>query len=232
MKKFKKIILGSSYYSLGMAARTEDCMIIERTQLADPTCGGTLRGFSAPYSEKWEKETKELYAYFEENGAIKNERLNILLSEPLLCAFLKPKILLGADVVDIGEDAVTVISNGGIEPLQASELTDARCKAVKKHLNILCKGDFDAELFADCEFAVDISEAFEPCEKIITFSAFEETDLNLFKMKAIRYLCEKFGEGDARIIQCAYLAHSGPITSSPLDEFDRGLKEAGRAVSK
>lgn len=250
MNFYDTIILGSSYFGIGFAVSSGTCLIAERSQLADPNFFGTLNGFSVEYSDNWENETKELFDFYKVHGCISENKFDPLLSEVLLCSFMRQKSidpLFGTDAFDICKENdhynLTLINNGGHEHISAKRIIDTRPMDEKRNLNILCKGSFEKkDLHESSEFDIEISEAFEKDEKILTFAFKKTENTNTAKAKAIEFLYENFKGKDAKIIEEAYLMYGDtalPVWAeneiigvrvlsfkSAFDAFDAGVKFA------
>ncbi|MBR6602728.1 MAG: hypothetical protein IKK94_01795 [Clostridia bacterium] len=234
MNSSKKIILGSSYYSVGYAFEANNTMIIERTQLCDPVYYGTFRTFKIEYRESWLPETKELFSFFTENGGIKDGYLIPTHSEILLADFIRRKeisMLFGSDIIEHSKKTLSIINNGGINHLEAEKIIDKRTKSCgKKHINVICTGK-PSNIEKNENF--EISTSFFPCENrfVLTFSSSEETETNLLKMLITDHLTKSFKNKDDKILRMAYLPYFDDSLPCPFDEFDKGIKD-GREAKK
>ena len=233
MNSSKKIILGSSYYSVGYAFGAKDTMIIERTQLCDPVYYGTFRTFKIEYRESWLPETKELFTFFTENGGFKDSYLIPTHSEILLADFIRREeipMLFGSDIIELSEKNLSIINNGGIKHLDAEKIIDKRTKSFgKKQINVICTGK---PLGIENNENFEISTSFFPGDNrfVLTFSS-DKTETNLLKMLITDHLTKAFKDKDVKILRMAYLPYFDDTLPCPFDEFDRGIKD-GREARK
>lgn len=135
MKKYKTLIIGSSFSSIGYAVSKKDTLIVEQTEMLDTLFYLPMRGFSyCAYSAKTDAGA-ELESIFRERGIISGEGQNVNAFEIGLCHFVKNhsvSIYLKCRVVeskwDNGCYSVTLLHNGGIEIISAEKIIDTRPK--------------------------------------------------------------------------------------------------------
>jgi hypothetical protein len=238
MQKFDTVILGSGYFSVGYALKSENALIIERTNLADPCFGGTLSGFEYNNCDGWHAETKNLHNFFVEKNIATEDRFNSSVSESGLCEYLKNRnvsYLLGSECIDVkncdGGYVLTVINNSGHVKIYCKKLVDTHTAGVEDRLNVLCRGD--SELFAKNR-ELSVTGAFEPSEFIVGFKNSDGVDINSVKATVTRYLEKAITGSDTKIVQYAYLMRKDAVTQQTNDwyypdafaAFDAGVKAA------
>ncbi|MBQ9116298.1 MAG: hypothetical protein IJY04_04695 [Clostridia bacterium] len=218
MRSYDTVILGSGFFSFGYALNSESCLIVERTQLADPNFSGTFNGFHAANGE-----SSPLFDFFTENGLIKGTSVNAPLAESALCAYTvpyKPEILLGTDCVSVSQNGlrydITLFNSEGFSTVSAKHVINARPPSDRRSLNLLCRGvaNIQALPYSD-KFSLSVSPAFYPEESILTFRFNSETDVNSAKREVLTYLRQNAPLAGFAPIRAAYLMFSeNPPTGS------------------
>lgn len=242
MREFDTVILGSGYFSIGYALNSENVLIVERTQLADPNFGGTLNGFRFEENDTWTAETKSLHSFYQENKIVDGDRFNSSVSESALCAYVKHRklsFLLGTECIGIekcdGGYRILVANNGGNSKIFCKKVIDTRCFSEGDRLNVLLRGDKEKLMLKpDKRLKLAVTGAFETCEFILSFCFLERLDVNSAKAAAMRYLEKNMDSDGIEIVQFAYLMHSlgndGSICAASYTDafsaFDAGVKAA------
>lgn len=208
--RYKTVILGSGYFSLGYASTHEDTLIIEDTQLADPHFFGTLDGFDMNIKMPSSKGARGLYDLLFAEGSAKEGRLAVNELEPALCRFIggkKPNILFGSFCTEIkeldGGFELTVCNNEGLVSVFCEKLIDTRIPYGDR-FNLLIAVKDGKEPKID-----GVKPAFYDDQRIVELKL-EGNDINSAKSRVLELYSESLREAGARIICTSYRMFGAP----------------------
>lgn len=133
MKKYKTLIIGSSFASLGYAHTASDTLIIEQSEMLDTSFYLRQRGFEKCCYTPGTDAGRELDSIFRERGVITEDGQNVSAFEICLCRFAeKYRIAVYLKCRPVGhiKDAngytVTLLHNGGLEDVHTEKIIDTR----------------------------------------------------------------------------------------------------------
>ncbi len=242
MKKFKTLIIGSSFSAIGYAEHTANTLIIEESEMLDTSFYLPMRGFEgSPYAAKTEK-GKELLQIFSDLGIISDSGMNVNAFEIGLCRYAQrnPKSIylkcrfVAAERTDDGYTA-TLLHNGGLERISAEKIIDTRAAyPTKQSLAVI----FDAnggELNVD-----EITRVFKNSEprvafyegRYVLYAKTNATDINDAKAEIINKWTELSGYRILYIAPVFYQIYdkypklSDGTFDNPIEAFEYGMRFA------
>ena len=195
MKKFKALIIGSSFSAIGYAEHNKSTLIIEAIEILDTSFYLPMRGFDgSAYAPKTEK-GRELMGIFSELGIISDRGMNVNAFEIGLCRYVErnPKnIYLKCRFVEAertdGGYTVTLLHNGGLERVFTERIIDTRAVSfTEQSLAVI----FDAN--GEESNTEKITRVFKDSEqkkafyegRYVLYAKTESTDINAAKAEII-----------------------------------------------
>lgn len=212
MKKYKTLIIGSSFSSIGFAHASEDVLIIEQTEMADTSFYMSQRGFEKCDYTPLTDAGRELDSIFRERGVINDRGQNVSAFEICLCRFAEKhgiNIYLKCRVVESRSDAsgttVTLLHNGGLEDVYAERIIDTRrLSGGKRYLAVIFDAperEIDRTLIESAFPSSPVRDAFYE-GRYVLYADVDAEDINDAKVE----ICRRWQKLDGyRIL---YVAHA------------------------
>ena len=241
MKHYDLVVLGSGYYSVGLAVGVGNALVVDEQYLVDPVFYGTLSGFAPTPCKDFQGLEAEIGTHFAEPSFRVDERLNICAAEMLLAEYVKKNnvdMLLGAVKVGIGIEGkdyiVTLHTTSGEVKVAARSIVEIPYHKPDT-LRFLVRGDiarFTDVTHRDAE--ISASDAFRDGEFILTVKLPEPLPPEQLTARATRIAADIVSSSEALIVTVAENGFSSdfpPSVLGPIGEFARGKDDARRIVS-
>ena len=239
MKIFDALIIGSSYFSTGVALRLGSSLTVEEESFADTRFSLTARSFRAKDYTPKSEEGRELLRSFLELGLIRSGMMNTTALEIALSDLILRKdidLLLKCRVVDIKKEGelfrATLSTNEGLNTVLAKKIINTRRQTEKKRHTSLFLTDDPDSLFSALEGRlrdIALEPAFYDGRYALSFDAsgFDENSVKEHVYRAVSELCPT-----VKILYMApafaYLPTDGECPTdeyfeSPLEALDAGI---------
>ncbi len=233
MKEYDLAIIGSGFYSLGLASAAESSVVIDSHFLIDPDFAGTFSGFTPTPCEEYSIESEALRSIIERSGCMMGGRFNVPALESCLAEYargLDTDVLLGAYTVKIephsGIYVITLHTSAGITEIGARTVVK-RPQYLPDTVNLLVRGSsFTLDEVEIDGLTLSLSDAYSLSDRVLSVRAAEPMENNALRARAIRAAEKALRTKDARIIECAplgFYSADAPLEKGPLADFERGV---------
>lgn len=233
MKEYELAVIGSGFYSIGLASAAKSSVVIDPHFLIDPDFAGTFSGFTPTPCEKYSPESKALRSIIERAKCMRDGRFNVPALESCLAEYVKEvgvEVLLGAYTVKKEHRSniyvITLQTSAGIIEIGAKTIVD-RKRYLPDTVNLLVRGSsfalFDDEIDG---MRLSLSDAYSLSDRIFSVRASEPMENNALRVRAIRAAEKALRNTNAKIIECAplgFYSAVAPLEKGPVADFERGV---------
>lgn len=108
MKHYDLVVLGSGYYSVGLAVGVGNALVVDEQYLVDPVFYGTLSGFAPTPCKDFQGLEEEIGTHFAEPSFRVDERLNTVFDRDGTDELLD-FVTMGAKESPFGESLLSAI---------------------------------------------------------------------------------------------------------------------------
>ena len=234
MNECDLIIIGSGFYSAGLAEGAKNALIVEHGFLVDPVHYATLSGFTPYPCRNFGEKSAKLRAVINSCGALADEKLDVLLLESCLSKYVREReiqILLGASVVSVEEkgkvSVVKMQTNAGIISVSADRVVKCTPQPPDS-VRFLMAGNAPKIAPQDTDgFTFTVDSGFADGEFVLTAKSTVITEQALLMPKALRAVSTLTDDSIKikSVAQRAFSSFDKRFSADPISEFERGIKE-------
>ncbi len=233
MKEYDLAVIGSGFYSLGLASAGGRSVVIDPHFLLDPDFAGTFSGFTPTPCEEYSPESETLRSIIEREGCMTGGRFNVPALESCLAEYAREidtDVLLGAYTVKIEHHSdihvITLHTSAGIIEIGAKTVVK-RQRHLPDTVNLLVRGaPFTLDEDEVDGLSLSLSDAYSRSDRILSVRAPLPMENNALRARAIRAASRILRAKDAKIIECAplgFYSADAPFAGGPLADFERGV---------
>ena len=247
MKRFKNLIIGSSFFSIGFALEEKNTLIIEEGEILDTSFYLPLRGFDKYGYIPVTESGKELEQVLTDRGIISGGLQNVSAFEIGLSRFAEMKqvkVYLGCRIAEKkanGEGySITLVHNGGLEEIIAENVIDTRKSGDgEARLAVIFdseNGELDKRMIDQVFQGSDPKEAFYR-GRYVLYESVTSDNVNLAKCEIYERWKALSGYRILYIAPTFYTKSNDPNPLSdegfdnPIEAFEHGImtaREVGR----